>query len=379
VTHILAYLVQASHVLVPPDDLLPVIKAIAFNFVTERCTGDVMAVGINVIKEVIKRVSAVLDEPGMDAFVQDICAYSRNRDKSVVVAARGFTNLIREIYPSLLRGRDRGKHHDITAKPAAYGAENVLEGVEGAELLTLADAGIITIDSSSDSDNDNDDDDDEWQDVNSDNDNDIDDIDDSNAIDSTTATANDDANTLLAAAAEHDGWEECSSESNDEEEYSEEGSEQGDAADFDAEDSDDGSDGMEVEEDSEVEDSETETTETTTVKSSSSRVMFADSVKSHDGSNEVAAVVTSSKQSSSSAVIQKKADDGMEIDLRSIQVIQSKRADATRILTAEVCTLCYNYYYYKVYIMSIQTLQHYKVCASLQCVILTVFFICRYC
>jgi SDA1 len=375
VTHILAYLVQASHVLVPPDDLLPVIKAIAFNFVTERCTGDVMAVGINVIKEVIKRVPAVLDEPGMDAFVQDICAYSRNRDKSVVVAARGFTNLIREIYPSLLRGRDRGKHHDITAKPAAYGAENVLEGVEGAELLTLADAGIITMDSSSDSDNDNDND--EWQDVNSDNDDEIDDIVDSAVIDSTA----DDDKTLLAAAAEHDGWEECSSESDDEEENSEEGSEQGDAADSDAENSDDDSDGMDVEEDSDVEDSETESTATTTIvkSSSSSRVMFADSVKSHDGSNEVATVVTSSTQSSSSAVIQKKADDGMEIDLRSIQVIQSKRADATRILTAEVCALCHDTTATTTKTkFSLRTFRRYSInhilCASLHSVSLTVFF-----
>jgi SDA1 len=371
-----------------------VIKAIAFNFVTERCTGDVMAVGINVIKEVIKRVPAVLDEPGMDAFVQDICAYSRNRDKSVVVAARGFTNLIREIYPSLLRGRDRGKHHDITAKPAAYGAENVLEGVEGAELLTLADAGIITMDSSSDSDNDDsdnrdsdNDNDDEWQDVNSDNDEiDIPDIDDSTAVDSTTANDDND-DTMLAAAAEHDGWEECSSE-NDEEENSEEDSEQGDGADSNAENSDDDndSDGMEVEEDSAVEDSETETT-ATTVKSSSSRVMFADSVKSHDGSNDVTAVVTSSTQSST-AVVQKKADDGMEIDLRSIQVIQSKRADATRILTAEVRFITLLHHYNVLVVASLQQFLHYKhyiaaavhrcaLCYNVSYVV--VLWLCRYC
>jgi SDA1 len=338
VTHILAYLVQASHVLVPPDDLLPVIKAIAFNFVTERCTGDVMAVGINVIKEILKRVPAVLDEPGMDAFVQDICAYSRNRDKSVVVAARGFTNLIREIYPSLLRGRDRGKHHDITAKPAAYGAENVLEGVEGAELLTLADAGIITMDSSSDSDNDSDDDADEWQDVNSDNDNDNgnnDDID----VDTTADTDNNDDTVLLAAAAEHDGWEECSE--NDEENSEEDSEEDSEQENADENSDDEDSDGMEVEVDSDVEDSETETTTTatTTVKSSSSRVMFADSVKAHDGSNEATVVTTTTTSN------QKKADDsGMEIDLRSIQVIQSKRADATRLLTAEVCVYIFVLY-----------------------------------
>ncbi|KAG5183588.1 SDA1-domain-containing protein [Tribonema minus] len=143
VTHILAYLVQACHPLVPPDDILPIIKAIAHNMVTERCSGDVMAVGINSIKEIIRRVPATLSEDGMDAFAQDIAAYAKSRDKSVVIAARGFTNLVREVHPRLLRARDRGKHHDISAQPAQYGEQKVLEGVDGAELLTLADAGIL--------------------------------------------------------------------------------------------------------------------------------------------------------------------------------------------------------------------------------------------
>lgn len=144
-THILAFLVQACHPLVPPDDVLPIIKAIAYNFVTERCSGDVMAVGINAIKEIMRRVPATLSEDGMDAFAQDIAAYAKSRDKSVVIAARGFTNLVRELHPKLLRARDRGKHHDISAMPAQYGEEKVMEGVDGAELLTLADAGIIQV------------------------------------------------------------------------------------------------------------------------------------------------------------------------------------------------------------------------------------------
>ena len=133
----MAYLVQACHSLVPPDDILPIIKCIAFNFVTERCTGDVMAVGINVIKEIIRRIPSILSEADMDAFVQDLAEYSHHRDKSVVVAARGFTNFVREVYPSLLRKKDRGKFHDISAKPMLYGEVKVLEGVEGAELLTM--------------------------------------------------------------------------------------------------------------------------------------------------------------------------------------------------------------------------------------------------
>ena len=45
VTHILAFLVQASHELVPPDELVPVIKSIAFNFIAERCSEEVIAWG----------------------------------------------------------------------------------------------------------------------------------------------------------------------------------------------------------------------------------------------------------------------------------------------------------------------------------------------
>lgn len=49
---------------------------------------------------------------------QDLAAYSKHADKSVVVAARGFINFVRETYPSLLKSRDRGREHDITARPA---------------------------------------------------------------------------------------------------------------------------------------------------------------------------------------------------------------------------------------------------------------------
>lgn len=47
-----------------------------------------------------------------------MAAYSKHNDKSVVVAARGFINFVRETYPSLLKSKDRGREHDITARPA---------------------------------------------------------------------------------------------------------------------------------------------------------------------------------------------------------------------------------------------------------------------
>lgn len=95
VTLILAYLIQGCHDLVPPEELFPVIKTIAYNFITERCSNEVLAVGINAFRELIVRVPAVLREPDMDALVQDLAMYSKKMHKSVMVAARGVINAVR--------------------------------------------------------------------------------------------------------------------------------------------------------------------------------------------------------------------------------------------------------------------------------------------
>ena len=62
VTQILAYTIQSCHDLVPPEVVYPIIKTVAYNFVTERNNNETIAVGINTIREVIARVPAVLRE-----------------------------------------------------------------------------------------------------------------------------------------------------------------------------------------------------------------------------------------------------------------------------------------------------------------------------
>ena len=42
----------------PPDEVLPVLKTIALNFITERCDDEVVAVGLNAVREVLGRVPA---------------------------------------------------------------------------------------------------------------------------------------------------------------------------------------------------------------------------------------------------------------------------------------------------------------------------------
>ncbi|KAL3672457.1 hypothetical protein V7S43_001756 [Phytophthora oleae] len=140
VTAILAYLVQSCHDEIPPEELLPIVKSIAHNFVTERCSSEVIAVGINSLRELFRRVPLLLESEGMDVLVSDLVQYNRARDKTIVMAARGVLNLIRDIHPALLKRKDRGKFHNEAAKPHRFGELVASEGVDGAELLAEAEA-----------------------------------------------------------------------------------------------------------------------------------------------------------------------------------------------------------------------------------------------
>lgn len=68
--------------------VMPVIKAVAYNFVTERCPGEVMALGINSIREVCRRIPALLEEEGMDVLVVVSHGGGRVSSCCVVVVAR---------------------------------------------------------------------------------------------------------------------------------------------------------------------------------------------------------------------------------------------------------------------------------------------------
>ncbi len=150
VTGILAYAVQACHESVPPDEVYGILKTIAHNFVTERCSEEQMAVGINAIRAICARTPSVLsvedskDEAismafDVEAFVRDICAYANHRDRSVSIAGKSYTNFIRETHPSLLQGKNRGLKgsalHKAKARPMRYGEAKINYGVEGADLL----------------------------------------------------------------------------------------------------------------------------------------------------------------------------------------------------------------------------------------------------
>ena len=44
-----------------------------------------------------------------EGFAKDIASYAKHRDRSVAIAGRAWQNFIRQVYPSLLSGKDRGK------------------------------------------------------------------------------------------------------------------------------------------------------------------------------------------------------------------------------------------------------------------------------
>ena len=133
VTKILQYTAQAAHELVPPDVLEPVLKVIANNFVSERNSSEVMAVGLNSIREMCSRCPLVMSED----LLQDLAEYKTYRDKNVSMASKSLIQLFRLKNPHLLKKKDRSKPTEanvqITAKQ--YGEVRAPGFVDGAEAL----------------------------------------------------------------------------------------------------------------------------------------------------------------------------------------------------------------------------------------------------
>jgi protein SDA1 len=137
VTKILAYAAQASHELVPPDAMEPVIQAIANNFVTERCSGEVMTVGLNAMRVICARCPLAMSS----TLLQDLVQYRTYKDKSVMMAARALMQLFRALNPTLLARKDRGKAaaEDADYVAAEYGQQRVVDHVPGAEVVAATD------------------------------------------------------------------------------------------------------------------------------------------------------------------------------------------------------------------------------------------------
>jgi len=103
VTKLLLYSAQAAHELVPPDVIQPVVRTMVNNFVTERNSSDVMAIGLNAIRELCARAPLAMDED----LLRDLAQYKLYKDRSVMMAARALIHLYRTSFPTMLHKKDR--------------------------------------------------------------------------------------------------------------------------------------------------------------------------------------------------------------------------------------------------------------------------------
>ncbi|KAF8644117.1 hypothetical protein AX16_008646 [Volvariella volvacea WC 439] len=130
---ILAALAQSVHDLTPPDALIPVIKKLAQEFVHPGVASEVIAAGINSIREICRRQPWAMEEE----LLGDLIEYKKSRDKSVMSAARGLLQLYREVNPVLLKKRERGKEASINLHtPLPFGHRpKASVGIDGLALL----------------------------------------------------------------------------------------------------------------------------------------------------------------------------------------------------------------------------------------------------
>ncbi|WVN86443.1 uncharacterized protein L203_101607 [Cryptococcus depauperatus CBS 7841] len=135
VTLILVSLAQSVHDLTPPDVLTPAVRKLAQEFVHPGVGAEVIAAGLNAIREVCRRQPWCMEED----LLGDLIEYRKSKDKGVVTASRGLLQLFREVNPSMLKRRERGKAASMGLmgnQVRAYGhTQEAAEGIEGIELL----------------------------------------------------------------------------------------------------------------------------------------------------------------------------------------------------------------------------------------------------
>ncbi|KAF9792317.1 SDA1-domain-containing protein [Thelephora terrestris] len=133
---ILAALAQSVHELTPPDTLEPVIRKISQEFIHPGVGSEVIAAGLNTIREICRRQPWAMDED----LLGDLVSYRKSRDKTVTAAARGLLQLFREVNPGILKRRERGKEASMGytqekhSLPFGYTVK-AAEDIDGLEFL----------------------------------------------------------------------------------------------------------------------------------------------------------------------------------------------------------------------------------------------------
>eukprot|EP00112_Aurelia_sp_Birch-Aquarium-sp1_P001464 Seg1159.2 transcript_id=Seg1159.2/GoldUCD/mRNA.D3Y31 product="Protein SDA1" protein_id=Seg1159.2/GoldUCD/D3Y31 len=133
VTKLLTFAAQSCHSLVPPDSVETLIKVIANNFITEKNSSEVIAVGLNAVREICVRCPLAMTSE----LLQDLVTYKSSKNKGIMMASRSLIQLFRSLNPEFLHKKDRGRPteegEDDRAKE--YGTVAAKGFVAGAEFL----------------------------------------------------------------------------------------------------------------------------------------------------------------------------------------------------------------------------------------------------
>ena len=144
VTKVLVSLAQASHELVPPETLQQTIRIIADNFVVESNSAEVMAVGINSIREISNRCPLAMTEE----LLQDLAEFKKHKIKAVSAAAKSLIALWREKNMKMLVRKDRGRPTEGFEQGVSmveYGEQRVTSVIPGvSELAENEDGTAVT-------------------------------------------------------------------------------------------------------------------------------------------------------------------------------------------------------------------------------------------
>jgi protein SDA1 len=136
ITLILVSLAQSVHSQTPPDALQPVLRKLSDAFVHPGVGPEVVAAGINSIRETCRRQPWAMEKE----LLADLVGYRKSKDKGVGAAARGLLQLYREVNPALLARSERGKSGALSVAegkaPKAFGEEDEGQvGIPGLALL----------------------------------------------------------------------------------------------------------------------------------------------------------------------------------------------------------------------------------------------------
>lgn len=136
ITHILVSLAQSVHDQTPPDVITPVVRKLSDAFVHPGVSSEVVAAGINSIREICRRQPWAMEE----TLLEDLISYRKSKDKGVCAASRGLLALYREVNPAMLKKKERGKMGSLAVQEGraavAFGVDqDQVHGIQGIDLL----------------------------------------------------------------------------------------------------------------------------------------------------------------------------------------------------------------------------------------------------